>query len=401
MGTAKQLIPTFVDAQPLYWDRSYAKNMRPIRGYPDWWRIIDTEAFIDGPVTQGGQYVDDLYIWKAEILRDDNFDLTDTFGTSNLRERLTSSSSIVDGQTVYKYKYLFSEPDFSYTHTDVVDSISLEFDQSGRRLIAFESTGNVYFYWFDSQAGATVTSNFGEGYNPVIVTDSYDRTSTSITSERLLFYVDNATKQIVYRRQLDRFQTVYTLPAAPSDVVELIKVSKNIYGGLTVLYCYDDGAGGLLTGSFTATDGVDRLNVGTDGRLVEEASLYAGAGTILSFGLKDAVISTNPVDDSSILAYGLGSILNFDVRSSEVMLQEQTSTDTLAAGTGSVLNFNIKDVRILTEEQKDNTAMVPTASSGAILNFNIKDVLIQLSNELESATVSASIGTLLNFNLGP
>src|SRR5690606_6423249 len=99
----------------------------------------------------------------------------------------------------------------------------------------------------DPLTSTMVVSNFGAGYNPQVVTDTYRRTGGSADSERLLFYVDNTTKQIVYRRQDDRYQTVYTLPAAPADVVELLKVSKNLYGGLTVLYCYDDGTGELVT----------------------------------------------------------------------------------------------------------------------------------------------------------
>ena len=404
MGTAKQLIPTFVDAQPLYWDRSYVKNMRPIRGYPDWWRIIDTEAFIDGPVTQGGQYVNDLYIWKAEVLRDDSFDLTDTIEVSNLRERLTSDSSIVNGQTVYEFQYLFSEPDFSYTHTDIVDSVSLEFDQLGRRMLAFESAGDVNFLFFDSSAGGQVVTNYGAGYNPFIVTDNYTRGSDSTASERLLFYVKDSTKQIVYRKQLDRFEVEYTLPDAPQDVVELLKVSKNIYGGLTVLYCYDDGAGGLLTGSFTARDFVDGIHIGSDGFVKEQYSEFMPKeGTILSFSIKDSVVFLSLTEDSTDLLPGNGTIPIFVLKSSILEFNEQTDSSSIFSITnGSIDNFVLlaQDPEVSTEDQEDVGSLVIN-TDGTISTFLLKVTKIVAPEQTDpTIELVTSAGVVDTFTLG-
>src|SRR5690554_2053224 len=265
MSTAKQLISSFVDAPPLYWDRSYVQNMREIRGYPNWWRIRDDVAYIDGPPNEGEQYTRDLYVWSVEIVKDeDTGENTNKLELYDLDNTLEESTSVVNGETVYRWKYREQEPELTYEHTDVIDSVSLEFDQLGRRLIAFESAGDVFLIWYDPVISTITVTNWGEGYTPFIVTDTYRRTGGSADSERLLFYVDNTTKQIVYRRQNDRYQTAYTLPAAPSDVVEILKVSKNLYGGLTVLYCYDDGTGDLKTGSFTARAAEDVVHVNTD-----------------------------------------------------------------------------------------------------------------------------------------
>jgi len=415
MGTAKQLIPTFVDAQPLYWDRSYAKNMRPIRGYPDWWRIIDTEAFIDGPVTQGGNYVDDLYIWKAEVLRDDDYEFTSTIELSNLRERLTSDSSVVNGQTVYEFQYLFSEPDVTYTHTDVVDAVSLEFDQLGREMIAFEANSNLYFSWYDTTVPGRVVENYGEGFNPQVITNTYRRTGSIGDSEILLFYVDNATKQIVYRKQLDRFGVTYTLPEAPSDVIELLKVSKNLYGGITVLYCYDDGSGGLLTGSTTARSNVDELHIGTDDNIKDKSSTTPLSGSLLSFTIKLGSVLVSAYEESSS-APTTGQIINFTLRPAQVTMEDlagaspSDSYETVAVPTvGSILSFDIKNVNIVLADEvgaiptdRNTTILLPTA--GSILSINLRiDAVVTLTNDQtanEQRIASATVGDITNFTLG-
>jgi hypothetical protein len=405
MGTARQLIPTFVDAQPLYWDRSYVKNMRSIRGYPNYWRIFDTESYIDGPTTQGGQYSKDLYLWRAEILKDVSFDFTDTIKVVNLGDYLTVTQSEVDGTTEYRYKYDSGIESFQYQHTDTVDSVSLEFDQSGRRLIAFEATGNVYFLRFDTLSGTEVLDNFGAGYTPVVVTDTYTRTGGSASSERLLFYVDDATKQIVYRKQLDRYQTVYTLPNAPSDGVEILKISKNLYGGLTVLYCYDNagtglGGGSLVTSSFTARASVDGVNIGTDGTLVSSQTVVPSTGSITGFVLKEAIISVGEQSSSGSLTQGTGLITNFEIRSSILNLNEQTDSASLVNNTGaSVTNFELKDSIVNLEEQTDSASLV-NSTGASVTNFELKVTLIQLSSEAEQSTLTPSTGSISVFTLG-
>lgn len=400
MSTAKQLISAFVDAPPLYWDRSYVQNMRKIRGYPNWWRIRDDIAYIDGPIAQGGQYAEELYPWQATIVEDENGNLTDTFELRNLRSALTVSSEEVDGETVYSYKYTNIPADYSYTHTAPIDSISLEFDQSGRRLVAFESAGNIYFMWYDPQVGMQVVTNFGAGYTPYIVTDNYYRTASSIISERLLFYVKDSTKQIVYRKQNDRYQTEYTLPSAPSDVVEILKVSKNLYGGLTVLYCYEDVSGDLVTGSFTARPAPDTVETATDrGGYREDVPVFiSGSANLPAFELKVSVINPeDTVEQLTLIGSGSASLTNFLIKNTEVQKSAEDSQLMLTTGSGTVTNFSVQLAQQLLEASE--TQEVFTTGTVTMSNFLVKVALIPFDAE-DSVTFQGSSGTITNFSLG-
>lgn len=404
MSAAKQLIPALVEAEPLTWDRAYSKNMRPIRGYPDYWRIIDTEAFIDGPPEEGGQYNEELFLWRGQILTDENFNLTDTVEVVNLGDYLTVTSSQSEGETTYRYKYNSGINSFQYQHTDPMDSISIEFDQSGRRLLAYESTGNVFLLWFDPVAGQEVAEDFGAGYTPYIVTDNYNRLLDSSQSERLLFFVKDSTKQIVYYRQSDRYDIEYTLPDAPNDVVEILKVSKNIYGGLTVLYCYEDTSGDLVTGSFTARSSADEVNINTDRNFDSRAETQPTQGSVTSFTFKLASIQTS--GDSSALASPItGTLNNFELRSANIMFtaEPDSTSATPAASSGSVSNFVFKSSLIDLEPEIDNTSAVPSAASGAVSNFTLKETLIIINTldvDTVTATPSSTTGSVSGFVLG-
>jgi len=236
MGTAKQLIPTFVDAQPLYWDRSYAKNMRPLRAHPNYYRIEDSFDYIDGPPQEGQQYNKENIVWKCEIILDEDFDKTNQIRVYNLKDTITETSEVLpNGQTQYYYKYNSTVPEFILTHTDIIDAVSVEFDQSGNRIIAFESLGNIYLNYFDSVSQGVITRLIGPGRTPVVCTSTYKRVGAASESERYLFYVDAVTEQIVALKGIERYTIEYALPSASSRITELLQVSKNIYGELLVV----------------------------------------------------------------------------------------------------------------------------------------------------------------------
>ena len=235
-------------------------------------------------------------------------------------------------------------------------------------------------------------------FRSFIVTDTYRRTGGSADSERLLFYVDNTTKQIVYRKQLDRFTIEYTLPDAPQDVVELIKVSKNIYGGITALYCYDDGAGGLLTGSFTAMPGVDTVAIGTDNGLFSSLSLIPTIGTVANFLLKQGSVPFSSKDEGNLVP-STASIIDFVLRLNIVNLQEQTSSGSMTLGTGTVSDFSLKSVINNLEEQTSNGLLAATTAT--VLTFLIKTTVIEISQYgIESAELVPTSGTIISFTLG-
>jgi hypothetical protein len=399
MGTARQLIPTFVDAQPLYWDRSYVQNMRSIRGYPNWWRIRDDESYTAGPPTEGAIYDNDLYIWRANVVKDEAGDNTSTIELYNLIESLTRTDAVVDGGTQYTYKYTNVAPALSYVHTDVVNSVSLEFDQLGRRTIAFESAGDVFLIWYDSQAAATVVTNWGAGYTPQIVTDTYIRTGGSADSTRILFYVDASTNQTVYRLQADRFGVVYTLPNAPQNVIELLKVSKNLYGGLTVLYTYDDTTGALVTGSFTALDGTKRMHIGSDGNDISRSSMNPVSSEITTFTLKIGAVEVL-VEEAPVFQPATGTIF-FELKSPQLLLQEQTDSSVpLAAASASISTFLLGVSKVTLQEQTDSSVPL-AAASASVVTFLLKQTIVVLTPQTgDTATLSGATGSIATFTLG-
>src|SRR5690554_2588102 len=221
--TAKRLVAGLHDAAPVFWDRAYSKYMRQVVGYPNYWRITDDVAFIDGPPETGQQYTRELFTWKAEIRKDDFNELTDTIDLFNISNNWeTWQKTEPDNSITYYYKYVPKPAEETYAHTHNIDNVSLEFDQSGRFIIAFESNAEVYLWWYDPQPQQFTTTKFADGRTPHIVTDTYARTYGSAASERLLFYVNGTTNQIEYRRQLDRYNVAYQLPNAPADVVEIL-----------------------------------------------------------------------------------------------------------------------------------------------------------------------------------
>src|SRR5690554_710587 len=398
MSTAKQLISAFVDAPPLYWDRSYVQNMREIRGYPNWWRIRDDVAYIDGPPNEGEQYTKDLYVWSVEIVKDeDTGENTNKLELYDLDNTLEESTSVVNGETVYRWKYREQEPELTYEHTDVIDSVSLEFDQSGRRMVAFESMGDVFLIWYDSQASATVVTNWGAGYTPQIVTDSYIRTGGTTGSTRILFYVDNATKQIVYRLQDDRFGVVYTMPSAPGDIVEILKVSKNLYGGLTVLYCYEDSPGSLKTGSFTARSAEDQVEVGTDGfQDIDTVAVKAGTIVGMSIGIKEGLITAGERNSLALSSQGL-VFTDFLILTKEINLPPKEDSISLNSGDLLFSNFLIKSVVRVFEDQRD--AVELASDSLTMPTFTIAEALIS-TEAYDSISLEATSITFSTFSIG-
>lgn len=383
MGTAKQLIPALVEAEPLTWDRSYSKNMKPVRGYPNYWKITDEVSYIDGPVTQGGNYSDDIYIWEAEIIRDDNFDVTDTFKITNLQEFLTSDSEVVNGDTVYKYYYNSGVEDFEYQHTDVIDNISLEFDQVGRRLVAFESAGDVNFLWFDPQPSAQVVTNFGAGRTPKIVSDTYYRQGGTADSERFLFYIKESNQEIVYRRQTERYQTEYSL-GNTDDAVEIMTISKNIYGGLTVMYCVDDGSGGLVTQSLTARHAPDTVALGTE-KEYTDTILLESSYSQTKFSTKEALVKPEILNEGIVLGLSYVGDL-FEVRDNKITLSGISDSFNVGSSYSENL-FEVKESLIQTEAQTNGLSV---GTSYTQTSFFTQEALIKPEVLTEEISVGLS-----------
>lgn len=395
--SAKQLVTGFLDAPPLFWDRSFVKNLREIRGFPNWWRIRDDESYIDGPPQEGEQYTKEQFNWKGEIRKDavgDNLDTIDLFNLAEFWEYW--DEELADGSINMYFKYTPQPPKHTHVHTALVDSVSIEFDQLGRRVIAFESEGDVYLLWYDSQAADFVVTNFGAGYNPQIVTDTYRRTGGSADSTRYLFYVDVVTKQIVYRAQLDRFGVVYTLPNAPSDVVELLKVSKNLYGGLTALYSYEESPGKLSTGSFTAKMPDDKVDPGTDGFQKSSAAIGIAEAGFKQFILKVGGVILAPEDLVSLyISDATLPTFFFGEKTSEIEAEDIASVIILDA---DLSEFSLKSSTIDTLAEDEATISITDAE---MKQFSLKETLIPLeAKDSNTATITITDTSLLTFSLG-
>lgn len=398
----RRLLTSFIDAQPLYWGRPHVQNMREIRGYPNWWRIRDDEAYIDGPPQEGEQYTKELFNWKVEIVKDgETGENTNKIELYNLVNTLEESINNVNGETVYSYKYTEVSPELSYEHTDVIDSVSLEFDQLGRRLIAFESAGDVFLIWYDPVPSTMVVTNWGAGYTPHIVTDTYRRTGGSDASTRFLFYIKASTKQIVYRKQLDRFEIEYQVPNAPADVVEILRVSKNIYGGLTVLYVYEDVSGDLVTGSFTARSNADQATLGTDGEIEAGASFSAKSGEVTAFDMAETLVTVNAASLATFNATG-GSVTAFDVGTVQTILGNDLPpvpdiTDTaIFAANSSTITFDVRDPQVIFTAEVDTSSFTAT---GETITFDLAETLVNFVAETETVSFTANSGSITSFDV--
>lgn len=397
MSSSLQLIPAYFDSKPVDWRREYVKNMRQVRGYPTYWCIRDDEAYIDGPPSEGAFYTKEHFAWKVEIVKDAQGNNSSEIALYNLDEFLDTTKTSEAGDTVYSYQQTHAGPVLTYEHTEVVDSVSLEFDQNGRRIIAFEAGGEVYLIWYDSQAQRVVTTAIGAGRTPQIVTTTYRRTGGAGDSERLLFYVDGNTQQIVYRRQLDRYGSVYNLPVVSGGVVELLKVSKNLYGGLTAVYATEVSAGVLQTGSFTARDFAGGVNLGTDGTPIDVAVPVAYAGIPVAFNLRPALVTFTSTSTVGISASS-GTVLGFKVVSKIIERSAVPDTTQFLASAGTVPVFEIKSVqRLLTAPTEQGTQL---PNLGAVPTFNINLTLIEMLDNPETIQITSTTGSVNTFTIG-
>lgn len=395
MSTSLQLIPAYLDSKPVDWRRDYVKNMRSIRGYPTYWRIRDDIAYIDGPPAERERYTRELFTWSIEIVKDAQGNNTDTFEVYNTQDKLARTTTTVGGDTEYRYQWTKVPPNYTYQHTDIIDSVSIEFDQNARPIIAYEAAGIIWLYWYDPQAQVMKHTDWGAGSNPCLVSTSYRRVGP-VTSERLLFYLDTTSGLVVYRRQSDRYGIKHQLPPTSAPAVELLKASKNLYGGITcVVGC---GVGELAVENLTALPDVDTLHIGTDTNNTSSAVGNVLTGAVPSFDIAEKAVRVLPVEYPR-LTLSTGALVSFNIRPRTVVYYFEPSAGTVSAVSGNVLQFDI-----LFEDPEVNVAYAPpgrilTPVAGSILQFTVKETLIRYSQG-DAGAVALSTGNLLQFDIG-
>lgn len=91
--------------------------------------------------------------------------------------------------------------------------LSCAFDSNGRPVIAYQIGVDTYLYWYDSAIPGFTTTTFALGERPMLTFDDV-RPQMNMTSDVILAYIKNGV--LAYRQQRDRYNTEYSLGAAPS-----------------------------------------------------------------------------------------------------------------------------------------------------------------------------------------
>lgn len=130
------------------------------------------------------------------------------------RGRLIDDEIILDAPEVEPFTVL-SGPDLT--------ELSFTFDQNMRPAVAYVQAGVAKLWWFDTVAGAQVTTTYPGAITPRVILDDKRFTQTS-NSDVILAYVRDGA--LYYRQQRDRFQTEQLLDAGPH--VGLVKIGFNV-----------------------------------------------------------------------------------------------------------------------------------------------------------------------------
>ncbi len=107
--------------------------------------------------------------------------------------------------------------------TRPIDSIRCCFDQNMRPFVAYLSSGQWSYWWYDTQISGPTTSQLPSTVNSVACTLDEKRVWEIGKSDICLFYTNN--NGLYYRRQRDRYGVEYLLQ--PSINGTLVKVGMN------------------------------------------------------------------------------------------------------------------------------------------------------------------------------
>lgn len=361
MSSAMQLSFQKVQGLPKIWYSPYVENMRQLRDYPDYWRFIDTKSWTSGPDVLEGSFPLTEQLWRAEV--DGN--------TVNIFRETNGTAGSV--QT-------------SFTHTEEVLSVSLEFDQLGRRMVAFEDDqGKVLLDWYDPVQAQQVMTEIEEGVTPHIAsTRNYKRGSSTADSERILFYIKTSTKQVVYRKQTERFLMEHTLPSAPQDVQELLVVGKDLLGGLTVVGVYEDPTDGIKAYSWTAINDLSDVVIDDDRYMIEDPNFSVEeVRATISYVFSFVEI---PEQEEPVLTFGVDSVTTtLTYADSQVDLDigaDDNFIDFSASVGGTTLLY--QDATVELEEQTE--PVIDFAVDAATITLTYQFALLELEAEEPNTT---------------
>lgn len=141
----------------------------------------------------------------------------------------------VAGQVLIQGQELFSwaSPVTLFNEPDVIQQISLTFDQLGRPLVFYRTGVNTLkLYWYDPVIQQNVNVQITTGIDPVACFDFPQATGESFT-DALLFYTRN--NRIYMRVQRDRFNIEY-YTGVEEEGIRLESAGLRVDNRLQVVY---------------------------------------------------------------------------------------------------------------------------------------------------------------------
>lgn len=372
--TSHLLFPAEVQADFRLLYRPYIENMRPLREDDRYWRFVDHFDFIDGPPDLGTGYTADNITWEVTISEDGS-------GMSQIWLHRVGATE--------DYTYLL------YSHPQKIDAVALEFDQSGRQIVVFESQQQIYLYWYDAQAAKDTLTLLGPGITPIACTNTYYRLGGAGDSERFVFFVDPSTQSVCGYRQSDRYTVKYSVKATESyEVLELLQCSKRLTGELTIVAAVreTDGSVSQKLWSYRAF-GDSAIALGTDGDFRSNIKLVPQSAD-MSFALKEVINVFDCLDTASLNTKSVDLV--FDLRSSINTLPVVEQTPLIP--TSASISFELKQSVITYGSNNETVALIPASSS--ITDFILKvSKITEQAAELPNTLVPVS-ATLSIFELG-
>lgn len=360
MGTARELLYDTVYGDDAVLYKDYLQASRPIRGYPNFFRLRDDVSFVDGPQNFGQRYLPEDIIWRAEVLG--------------------------DKRTIYVVREDNSPFSLTYVHNADVDNVSLEFDQNGRLMFAFESEGRIFLRWFDPIPADTVTFEIGEGITPRLATDNYNRTTGAAGSERFLFYIREGN--LYARRQSDRYTIEYLCYDFSGNAVELLEARPTLYGNFCAVVAE------------RAALGVRATSVSTEDiqpSFLSRASIDIDSISIDSVALRDVTPVIRGTDRAGIDIDSI-NVNTVSVVNKAVIVSSETDKASIFLDSLSVNDVALRNVFVDVSSETDNASIyIDSLSSTTPV---IKPALVLIEREdnasiyLESLTINnVTVGT--------
>lgn len=102
-----------------------------------------------------------------------------------------------------------------------ISEIALAFDQNMRPQVAYTLNGELNLRWWDTNANAFVTTNYGAGRNPKMALDDKRETQSS-NSDVIFAYLQN--NGLYYRQQRDRYTIQRLLRDNIDPTLKLTKI---------------------------------------------------------------------------------------------------------------------------------------------------------------------------------